>query len=70
MKVSKRTSAWSKAVKKRLIDLDMSIYDLADKLEMSRVYVSSVVNGRVISPNAIKKISYALGLDTEYDEEE
>lgn len=70
MKVSKKTSAWSKAVKKRLIDLDMSIYDLADKLGMSRVYVSSVVNGRVISPNAIKKISYALGLDTEYDEEE
>lgn len=43
MKVSKRTSAWSKAVKKRLIDLDMSIYDLADKLEMSNMTVEDAM---------------------------
>ncbi len=53
---------WAKEAKKALIDKDMSITDLADALGMNRVYLSSVINGRVLSSQAKEKILSYLGL--------
>lgn len=55
--MSRSLSPWSKEVKKAMIDRDMSVSDLAEALNISREYVSAVVNGRVISDAAIKAIS-------------
>ena len=36
---------WCKEAKKKLIDNDMSIHELADKIGLSRQYATSIVNG-------------------------
>lgn len=59
-------SPWCREVKKTLIDRDMTVTDLADRLELSRPYVSGVVNGRVIAPEIAARISEVLGIKTDY----
>ena len=59
-------SPWCKEVKKTLIDLDMTVTELADQSEISRPYVSGVVNGRVIAPEIAAKISDFLGITIPY----
>ena len=59
-------SPWCKEVKKTLIDRDMTVTDLADRSELSRPYVSGVVNGRVIAPEIAARISEVLGIKTDY----
>lgn len=59
-------SPWCKDVKKALIDRDMTVTDLAGQSEISRTYVSGVINGRVIAPEIAAKISDVLGIKTEY----
>lgn len=54
---------WGKAVKKALIDVDMTITDLADRLELSRTHVSAVINGRENSPSVSTAISNFLGIE-------
>ena len=58
-----KLSPWSKSVKKELIERDMSIKDVADELGMAREYVSAVINGRVYSESAVKKISNLLNVE-------
>lgn len=55
--MARKLSPWCKTVKKKLIDMDLSINDLAADLGMGRSYLSSIINGRVYSPVAVKKIS-------------
>lgn len=55
-------SPWSKRVKKALIDENMNIQELADGVGFTREYVSSVVNGRVISDAARSVISDFLNI--------
>lgn len=55
--MAKKLSPWCKTAKKALIDQDMEINEIAEELGMSRPYVSSILNGRVYSPVAVKKIS-------------
>lgn len=55
--MTRKLSPWCKTVKKKLIDMDMSINELAEAVEMGRSYVSSIINGRVYSPVAVSKIS-------------
>lgn len=55
--MTRRLSPWCKTVKKTLIDRDLSINDLAEAVDMGRSYVSSIINGRVYSPVAVRKIS-------------
>ena len=43
--------------KKKMIDMDLEVNELASSLGLTRPYVSSVLNGRVYSPVAVKKIS-------------
>lgn len=55
--MAKKLSPWCKLAKIMLIKMDLDINDLAGSLGMSRPYVSSILNGRVYSPVAVKKIS-------------
>lgn len=55
--MAKKLSPWCKEAKKTMIDRDLEVNDLAESLGMSRPYVSSILNGRVYSPVAVKKIS-------------
>ncbi len=55
--MARKLSPWCKEAKKALIDRDMEIGEVAEELGMSRPYVSSILNGRVYSPVAVKKIS-------------
>ena len=55
--MAKKLSPWCKEAKNTMIDRDLEVNDLAAELGMSRPYVSSILNGRVYSPVAVKKIS-------------
>lgn len=53
---------WCKRAKHTMIDQDLTVKDLASAIGMARSYVSSVLNGRVWSEPAVKKISSYLGI--------
>ena len=54
---------WEKEVKKALIDQEETQKEMADKLGLSRAYVSAVINGTVKAPRAIGLISDYCGLE-------
>lgn len=56
-------SPWCKNAKHKMIDKDISITELASELNMSREYLSSIINGRVYSAPAVKLISDYLGIE-------
>ena len=58
---------WCNRAKIRLIERDLSVGELSSKLGMARTYVSSVLNGRVYSEVAIKRISDYLEISDAYD---
>lgn len=58
---------WCKAAKIQMIRRDISIPDLANATGMTRQYASAIINGRVVSDTAIKKISDYLGISDQYD---
>lgn len=47
---------WCKEVKKSMIDDDINVTELAERVGFSRNYVSGVVNGRVYAPEIAKVI--------------
>lgn len=47
---------WMKAVRHRMIDEDMGMKELAEKVGKSRGYVSSVINGRVVNDSIVAAI--------------
>lgn len=53
---------WCKRAKKKMIDLDMSVSELANKISMTREYTSAIINGRAYSQSAIKSISDVLNI--------
>lgn len=53
---------WCKEAKKAMIDLDMSISDLADRIGMTRQYTSEIIHGRRFSEPAVKAISDVLNI--------
>ena len=57
---------FGKEIKKRMIDLDMSQNDLAEKMGVSSPYVGEILRGTRNSTNAQRKVCEAVGLD--YDE--
>ena len=61
--MEKKLSPWCKAAKIALIERDVSIQRLAAETGMNRCYVSSILNGRVYSPPAVKRISDYLGIE-------
>lgn len=62
----KLCNPWGRAVRHAMVDLDMNMTDLAKALGVSRAHVSSVVNGRVISPGLIDRINDYLNLSVAY----
>ena len=65
--VGHKLPMWYKRAKIRLIERDLSVGELSSKLGMARTYVSSVLNGRVYSEVAIKRISDYLEISDAYD---
>jgi len=45
-----------------MIELDMSVNELAKAVNLTRVYTSAIINGRVISEPASKSISDVLNI--------
>lgn len=60
---------WCKRAKIAKIQQDMSVSDISDALGYSRQHVTAVLNGKVISPPARKRISDFLNI-SDSDEEE
>lgn len=60
--MAKILSPWCKQAKIRLIELDMTIEELAYKVGLTREYTSAIVNGRARSEPAIKAISDVLNI--------
>ena len=55
-------SPWCKQAKIRLIELDMTVAELASKVGLTMEYTSAIVNGRAFSEPAIKAISDVLNI--------
>jgi plasmid maintenance system antidote protein VapI len=60
--MAKKLSPWCKNAKIAMIEKDINIGTLAKALGMNRSYVSTIINGRVYSPPAVKRISDYLGI--------
>lgn len=58
-------SDFGKAIKKRLIDIDMTQMELARKMNVSAPYVGEILRGTRTSENARRKVCEAVGLDYE-----
>lgn len=58
-------TSWGIAVKSRLIELDLTVSDLAEKIGRSRENTSAVINGRLNSPQIVSAINEALGVTAE-----
>lgn len=54
---------WSKAVKKRLIDEELTVTELAKEIGYSRNSTSLVVNGSISSIEARDRINKRLNID-------
>ncbi len=66
--MARKLSPWCKSAKIAMIEQDVRVCDMAKELNLTRNYISSVLNGRVNSPVAVKKISDLLQIpDAESD---
>ena len=48
--------AWAQRVRHSMVDAGISVTDLAQEIGLSRVYVSTVLNGKRISPGVQERI--------------
>lgn len=55
-------SPWCKQAKKAMIDQDITVSELAEKIGKTREYTSSVINGRVYAEPVVKEISDVLNI--------
>ncbi len=58
-------SPWCKEAKKTLIDMDMTVAELAQKIGRSREYTSAVINDRIYAEPMVKIISDVLNIKEE-----
>jgi Helix-turn-helix. len=65
MKKEKRElSPWGKQCKVQMVVLDKTLADLSAETKLSKTYISSIINGRMIPPeDTIRIISNALDVD-------
>lgn len=65
MKKAKRElSPWGKQCKIQMVVLGKSLTDLSNETNLSKTYISSIINGRMIPPeDTIRTISNALEVD-------
>ncbi|MDO4305718.1 MAG: helix-turn-helix transcriptional regulator [Eubacteriales bacterium] len=67
--MAEKLSPWCKRAKIAMIKKDIAVNDLSAELEYNRSYISSVLNGRVISPPVRKRISDFLNISDSDDED-
>lgn len=67
--MTEKLSPWCKRAKIAMIKKDIAVNDLSAELKYNRSYISSVLNGRVISPPVRKCISDFLDISDSDDEE-
>lgn len=67
--MAEKLSPWCKRAKIAMIENDIAINELSAVLEYNRSYISSVLNGRVISPPVRKRISDFLNISDSDDED-
>lgn len=67
--MTEKLSPWCKRAKIAMIENDIAVKDLSVELEYNRSYISSVLNGRVISPPVRKRISDFLNISDSDDED-
>lgn len=60
--MEKKLSPWCKNAKITMIKQDITTTEMAKMLGMNRSYLSSIINGRIYSTMAVKKISDFLGI--------
>lgn len=62
--MGKTISPWGRKCKAQMIILGFSLKDLAESVDLSPTYVSSIINGRMIAPEeTVEKISRTLQVD-------
>ena len=61
--MTREMSEWTKEVEKALIDREMSHKDLGEIVGLHPAYLAGIINGRLISGAAKKRINGALGLE-------
>lgn len=61
--MKKKLSAWSKCVKKAMIDRDMDTNDIAAALHCTRQYISAVINGRHYYRETVIRISQMFDIE-------
>lgn len=63
-KEKRKLSPWGKQCKVQMAVLDKSLADLSAETKLSKTYISSIINGRMIPPEeTIRTISNALEVD-------
>lgn len=67
--MAEKLSPWCKRAKIAMIQNDIAVNELSAELEYNRSYISSVLNGRVISPPVRKRISDFLNISDSDDED-
>lgn len=60
--VTRMYTPFGKEVAKKLIDLDMNNSDLAEKIGVSPMYISDILQGKRIATERKKQIAEILGL--------
>lgn len=60
--MNKNLSPWCKSAWHAMIDKGLAVSDVAEGTGMNRSYVSTILNGRVYSKIAVKRISDFLGI--------
>lgn len=60
----KTLSPWGKQCKVQMVLLGKTLTDIAEETNLSRTYISAIINGRVIAPDDTAQIiSKALNVD-------
>ena len=62
-----KLSDWCKRAQITMLEKDITTTDVANEIGYTTPYVTSVLNGRLISDTAINKISEFLGISNEHD---
>lgn len=57
-----KLSRWCKDAQIAMVNKDIDMNDLAEAMNWTRQYTSSLINGRVYSYEAVLRLSYYLGI--------
>ena len=62
--MKKELSPWGKQCKMQMVALDKRLADISKETGLSKQYISSIINGRVLPPaDTLQAISRALNVD-------